>query len=140
MLILIPTHLKADVNPENPIHLGCKDSRSRVHPDNFINGVDIREEVVIGDDAFNVGVCLDCTVSHFVPEVFRGLVDYVWELQQSLTGKKIENLLRTSSMKMPISVCSKGVFRVIGSEKALSPFSVIILQQKNIELRLVKSP
>ena len=92
MLILIPTHLKADVNPENPIHLGCKDSRCRFHPDNLVDGVDIREEVVIGDDALNVGVCLDCTVPHFVPEVFRGLIDYVWKVQQSFTGKKDQKL------------------------------------------------
>ena len=70
VLILIPTHLKADVDSENSLHLGVKDSSSRIHPDNLVDGVDISEQVVIGDDALDVGLCLGCTVPDFIPQIF----------------------------------------------------------------------
>ena len=70
MLVLLPAHLKTDGNSENPVHLGVKDSASRIHPDNLVDGVDIREQAVVCDDALDVVVCFDCTVPDFVPEVF----------------------------------------------------------------------
>ena len=70
MLVLLPTHLKANVSAEDPVHPGLEDSGFRIHPDNVVDGVDLRDQAVVGDDALNVGVLLDCTVPHLVPEIF----------------------------------------------------------------------